>query len=122
MKTQARLVALAVVVFALAMTAFARNSNKNEGNFTIQNKVRVGSTDLQPGTYKAQWKEATDGAVKIDILQHGKTIATVDGKLKSLQEPAPYDAVITKPLGDNTSTIDEIDFGRRNQALVLGGE
>jgi hypothetical protein len=120
MKSLVRLTALATLTFALTAVAFARNSNKNEGNFTVPNTVRVGSTDLAPGQYKAQWKEESGGAVKIDILQHGKTVATVEGKLKDLQQRATYDAVITKPLSDNATTIDEIDFNNRSQALVFG--
>ena len=120
MKHFLRLTALATLTFALTAVTFARNSNKNEGTFTLPHTVRVGSTDLGPGQYKAAWKEESGGAVKVDILQHGKTVATVEGKLKDLQQRAPYDAVVTKPLGDNAVTIDEIDFSNRSQALVLG--
>ena len=114
-----RLTALATLTFALTAVTFARNSNKNEGNFTLPHAVRVGSTDLASGQYKVAWKEESGGMVKIDILQRGKTVTTVEGKLKALPEPAPYDAVITKPLRGNTTTIDEIDFSKRSQALVL---
>jgi hypothetical protein len=120
MKSLARMTALAMLSCALTTVTFAKNASKNEGNFTISKTVRVGSTDLRPGQYKAAWKEESGGAVKVDILQHGKTVATVEGKLKDLEHPAPYDAIITKPLGDNATTIDEIDFSRRNQALVFG--
>jgi hypothetical protein len=120
MKALAHLTALAMLTFTLTTVTFAKNSNKNEGNFTIPNSVRVGTTDLRPGDYKASWTEESGGAVKINILQHGKTVATVEGKLKDLQHPASNDAVIIKPLDDNTKTIDEIDFNKRNQALVFG--
>ncbi len=120
MKSIVRLAALATLAFAVTNLGFARNSNKNEGNFTLQTKTQVGSAELTPGQYKAQWTEESGGAVKVDILQHGKTVVTVEGKLKDLQQRAPYDAVVTKPLNDNLTTIDEIDFSNRTQALVLG--
>jgi hypothetical protein len=124
MKAIARLSALALLTFALTAVTFAKGTSKNEGNFTIPSTVRVGSTELHAGDYKAQWKEESAGAVKIDILQHGKTVATVEGKLKDLQKPAPYSAVVLKPLDSatngNAQTIDEIDFSNRSQALVFG--
>lgn len=120
MKALAYLTALAMLTLALTTITFARSSNKNEGNFTIPNTVRVGSTDLRPGDYKAAWTEESGGAVKINILQHGKTVATVEGKLKDLQQPSSVDAVIIKTLDNNAKTIDEIDFSRRSQALVFG--
>jgi hypothetical protein len=118
MKTLARLSALAMFALALGTLSFA--ASKNQGNFTLPATTRIGSTDLRAGQYRAEWKEETGGAVKVDILQHGKTVATAEGKLKDLPAPAPYDAVITKPLGDNAKAIDEIDFSNRKQALVLG--
>ena len=120
MKALARLTALAMLTFALTTVTIAKNTNKNEGKFTIPNTVRVGSTDLRPGDYKAAWTEESGGAVKIDILQHGKTVATVAGKLKDLEKPASFDAVIIKTLDNNAKTIDEIDFNNRSQALVFG--
>jgi hypothetical protein len=120
MKALAHLTALVLLTFALTTVTFARNTSKSEGNFTIPDSVRVGATDLAPGDYKAEWKQEDGGAVKVDILQHGKTVATVEGKLKALPQPAPYTAVITKPFSDSAKTLDEIDFGNRSQALVFG--
>jgi hypothetical protein len=120
MKALAHLAALAMLMLALTTVTFAKSNNKTEGNFTIPNTVRVGSTDLRPGDYKATWTKENGGAVKINILQHGKTVATVEGKLKDLQKPASFDAVILKTLDNNAKTIDEIDFNNRSQALVFG--
>ena len=118
MKVLACLTSLAM--FTVVLTAVAFAADKNEGKFTLTDTVRVGSTELSPGDYKAAWKEETGNAVKVDILEHGKTVATAEGKLKDLQEPAPYGAVVIKSLGNNTKGIEEIDFGKRKQALVLG--
>jgi hypothetical protein len=117
-----RLMSLTLLTLAVSTIPFAvaRNGNKNEGNFTIQDKVRIGSTELRPGDYKAEWTDAGGGAVKVTILQHGKTVATTEGTLKDLQEPAAYDSVIVIPSGDNAKIISEIEFSKRKQALVLG--
>jgi len=120
MKTFGCLTSLAALAMVLTVGALA--ANKNEGNFTLTDAVRVGSTDLQPGDYKAEWTSESGGPVKVDILQHGKVVASTEGKLKDLQVRSPYNAVITKPLSDhaNARTIDEIDFNNRKQALTIG--
>ena len=121
MKTLARLTSLATLTVALTSATFA--ASKNQGNFTLSDTARVGSTELRAGDYKAQWQEEAGGVVKVEILQNGKTVATAEGKLKDLPSPAPYSAVVTKALSENAKEIkeiDEIDFSKRNQALVFG--
>ena len=110
---------LALVTLILSLAAFAKDSHS--GNFTVSENVRVGSTMLAPGQYKAQWSGAGND-VKIEILQNGRTVASAEGTLKSLQQPSPYDAVTTKTLDDNTKQVDEIEFDHRSEALVLAGE
>jgi hypothetical protein len=120
----ARSISLAMLAFALSTVtlAAAKDINKNQGNFTVSDTVRIGSTDLQPGQYKAEWKDEGGGAVKIDIIQHGKTVVTAEGKVKNLPQPASYDAVTTQPSGSNGKAISEIEFNKRTEALVFGGE
>jgi hypothetical protein len=118
MQTVTRLATLSILTVALTTVTFA--ANKNQGNFTLAGSARVGSTELPAGDYKAQWQEESGGAVKVDFLQNGKTVASAEGKLKDLQAPSPYTAVTTKSLSDNAQEIDEIDFNNRKQALVFG--
>jgi hypothetical protein len=118
MQTLARLATLSLLTVALTTVTFA--ANKNQGNFTLAGTVRIGSTELGAGDYKAQWQAESGGAVKVEFLQNGKTVATAEGKLKDLQQPAPYTAVVTKPASDNAQQIDEIDFNKQKQALVFG--
>jgi hypothetical protein len=118
MQTLARLATLSMLTVALTTVTFA--ANKNQGTFTLADTTRVGSTELRAGDYKAQWQAESGDAVKVEFLQNGKTVATVEGKLKDLQEPAPYSAVITKSLSNNAQEIDEIDFNKQKQALVFG--
>jgi len=121
MKTLGCLISLAALAMALSTAGFA--ASKNQGKFTVTDPVRVGSTDLNAGDYKAEWTQESGNAVKIEIIQHSKVVATTEGQLKSLRKPAEYDAVTIEPLsGSNAKTIGEIDFHNRAEALELGGE
>ena len=108
-----------VIAVVLSVGAFAKDSHS--GNFTLADTVQVGSTQLAPGNYKAEW-DGPANDVKINIMRHGKTIATTEGQIKNLQQPAPYDAVAIKTLQNNTKALDEIEFNNRSEALVLAGE
>ena len=118
MKFAKYMVSFAAITLLLSLSAFARN--KNEGTFNLSETVHVGSTQLQPGEYKAEWSGQGD-AVKVDIIEHGKTVATVEGKLMDLPKRADYNSVTLKSLDNNTKTIDQIAFANRSEALQLGG-
>jgi hypothetical protein len=120
MKTLGSLVSIAALAIGMSTVSFA--AQKNEGKFTLTESATIGSTDLRPGDYKIQWQTQNGNDVKVDIIQHGKVVATTQGQLKTLQTPAPYDAVVTKDTGKSAKAIDEIDFNNRTQALVLVGE
>ncbi|HKU23926.1 MAG TPA: hypothetical protein VJQ54_00565 [Candidatus Sulfotelmatobacter sp.] len=109
----------AALALILSAASFAKDIN-NSGNFDLQQPAKVGSTVLQPGHYKAEWNGSND-AVKVNILQHGKTVATAEGHIKQLQAKSPYDAVSTRKQSDNSQKVDEIDFNNRSEALVFGG-
>ena len=115
------LASVAVMALAFSLSAFAKDKDSHSGKFTLSDTVQVGSTELAPGDYKAEWSGPAN-ALKVDIMQHGKTVATSEGQIKDLQRPAPYNAVIMKPLANDTKTIGEIDFDNRAEAIVLGGE
>ena len=111
------LVAAAALLFS--MQAFAKDA-RNTGKFELTQSAQIGSTQLQPGRYEAQWSGAND-SVKISILQHGKTVATAEGKLKTLPREADHDAVTLHTANDNTRPVDEIDFSKHSEALVFSG-
>jgi len=119
MKVVRCIASFTVIAVVLLVGAFAKDSHS--GNFTLADTVQVGSTQLAPGNYKAEW-DGPANDVKINIMKNGKTIATTEGQIKNLQQPAPYDAVAIKTLQNNTKALDEIEFNNRNEALVLGGE
>lgn len=111
--------AIAAVALWLSVGAFAGSTNS--GKFNLGQSVKVGSTLLQPGQYKAEWTGNNNKDLKVSILQHGKTVATTDGTLKTLPSKSQYNAVTIKNLPNHTSRIDEIDFNNRSEALVLKG-
>jgi hypothetical protein len=119
MKSVQYFASFAIVALALSVGAFAKDSHS--GTFTLSDTVQVGSTQLAPGNYKAEWSGPAND-VKVDIVQNGKTVATTQGKIQDLQKASPYDAVLTKTLPDNTKALDEIEFGNHTEALILGGE
>jgi hypothetical protein len=108
------------VAFALILCAGSFAKDSNSGNFVLQQAAQLGSTVLQPGHYTAEWSGPKD-AVKINILQHGKTVATAEGKLKDLPTKSPYAAVTLKNQTNNNPRVDEIDFNNRSEALVVRG-
>jgi hypothetical protein len=119
MKFAKYLSSFAIVALVLSVAAFAKDDHS--GSFTLSETAKVGSTELAPGHYKAQWTGAAND-VTVNILQDGKTVATTQGTIRNLGQPSPYDAVTTKTLQDNSKAVDEIDFNRKSGALILAGE
>jgi hypothetical protein len=110
---------LAVIALVVSGDALAKDSHS--GNFTTTEKVKVGSTVLPPGNYKAEWSGTADN-VKLEILSHGKTVASTDAAIKTLPQPSPYTAVVTTTLPDNIKQVNEIEFDHHSEALLLPGE
>lgn len=113
------LAALAAVALWLSAGAFARDTNS--GKFDLAQQAKVGSTMLQPGSYKAEWTGNNNNNLNINIVKNGKTVATAQGQLKELPSKSPYSAVTLRNLANHTSRVDEIDFNNRTEALVLRG-
>ena len=109
----------AVLALLFSLSVFAKDSHS--ANFTLSDSVQVGSTQLAPGNYKAEWSGPADN-LTVNIVSHGKTVATTRGKMRDLQKPSPYDAVIMKTAQNNTKELGELEFGKRNEALVFSGE
>jgi hypothetical protein len=119
MKSARFLALVSVATLAFSFGAFAKDTHS--GNFTVSDTVQVGSSQLAPGDYKAEWTGPAND-VQVVITQHGKTVATTQGKITTLQQPARYSAVLTKQTNDNTLQLDQIEFNNRSEALQLGGE
>jgi hypothetical protein len=114
MKLSRYVASFAVLALAFSISAFAKSINS--GSFDLGDTARVGSTQLSPGHYKAEWSGPANN-LQITILQNGKQVATTQGAIKDLSQRAPYDEVTVKTLDNNTKKIDEIEFNHRAQAL-----
>jgi len=108
---------LSVSAFVLSVGAFAKTT-KDAGSFDLTQKARIGSTELPPGHYKAEWN-GNSGNTQISILRDHQTVATVEGRVKVLPQASPYDAVTLRTSADHTKSVEEIDFNNRKDALVI---
>jgi hypothetical protein len=80
--------------------------------------VQIGGTKLKPGNYTVEW-QGTGPAVQVSFQQHGKTVVTASGTLKTNDDQVRQDAIVTEATGAGTSNLKEIDFGHEKEALVL---
>lgn len=72
-----RFLSCALVLAALSIPAFAA---KNSQSITLTDSVKVGSTQLAPGSYKVTWTGAAPN-VQLTITARGITPVTVPAKL-----------------------------------------
>ncbi len=120
MRFARQLASVVALAFLLSTMALARR-DKQQASFDLSEAVQVGSTQLQPGHYKAEWKPENANNVQVDIMEHNKTVATAQGQLKDLKKPADADAVTTKAISSNKNKLVEIDFRGHKEAIVFGG-
>lgn len=106
-----------VAAVVLSIGTFAKDKNSNEGKFTLTNSAQIGSTQLKPGDYKAEW-EGAGSDVQVKILQGKNVVATTSAKLVDKQGAS--DSVTLGGADSNMKTVDEIDFAHARKALVFG--
>jgi len=105
-----------LLAMALLSPFCALARDKNQHPVDIPDAVQVGSTRLNPGSYKVEW-QGTGPLVQVSFLLDGKTVATASGTLKMNDNEATNDAIV---MNADTKTLEEIDFGRQKEALVFG--
>ncbi len=96
---------------------FARD--KNLHSIDIRDTVRVGSAQLEPGSYKVEW-QGTGPTVQVHFLKDRKTVATAPATLQTNDKQVIQDGVVVS--GNSTGTtkaLEEIDFSRQKEALVF---
>lgn len=107
--------ALLCMFALLSLGAFARD--KNQRSVEILDSVQVGSTQLQPGTYKIEW-QGTGPEVQVNFVRNGKTVATAPGTLKTNDTNVVQDDIVTATNGD-TKTLKEIDFHHNKESVTF---
>jgi hypothetical protein len=108
---------LAVVASGLTLSAFAKD--KNEAKFTLSDTAVLGSTQLKPGDYKAQW-DGTGPDVQVKILKGKEVVASAPAKLIDKKNASGTNAV-TFGTGNGARSLDEVDFNSGKQSLVFSG-
>jgi hypothetical protein len=83
--------ALIVALFSIPALAI-----KNSENVTLPGAVKVGSTQLPAGEYKASWT-GTGSSVQVTLTRNGKTVVTVPAKL--VEEKHGLNGVTTSTQG-----------------------
>ena len=117
MKQMKYIAFLCALALMLSVGAFARD--KNQRSVEISDPVQVGSTQLQPGTYKVEW-QGSGPQVQVNFLQNGKTVATVPGTLKTNDAEINHDEIVTATTNANTKTLKEIDFHHNKESVTFG--
>jgi hypothetical protein len=107
-------------MFTLLIPASGFARTKDQGTMMLMQAAEIGSTQLQPGTYKVEWS-GTGPTVHVNILHHRNVVASTTAELKTDDSAVSQDAVVIKPAANNSSEeqIAEIDFGKHKQALVI---
>ena len=112
MKCSKWFVVLAAICVLLPFSAFAKQKDKDTGNFTLYQTTQVGDKQLAPGDYKAEWS-GTGSTLQVNILKDKQVVATTQAKLVSGNS---QDEVT---VNDSTKKLEQINFGRMRQTLVL---
>jgi hypothetical protein len=84
----------------------------------IPSAVQIGTTHLKAGDYKVAW-QGTGPVVQVTFQQNGKTVATLPATLKTNDDQARQDAIMTEETSADATTLKEIDFGHQREALVF---
>jgi hypothetical protein len=118
MKSVKYLALLSTFALLFSLSAFARD--KNQHSVDIPDTLQVGSTQLQPGTYKVEW-QGTGPSVQVTFLQNGKAVATVPGTLTSNKDQPAQNDIVTDTTSSNTKTLAKIDIGHDTLAFEQSG-
>lgn len=95
-------------VLALATPIFARSVSQP---LDLDQPATIGSTTLRPGHYDVQ---ADLNSYQVRITQNRKLVATVEGKIVTLAQKAPYGSVIF-----DGRRIHEIQFSGKSEAIEI---
>jgi len=104
-----------LLLFMLPLASFAAANSKE---ITFDRTIKVGTTELAPGTYKVAWK-GTGAAAEVDFWQNKKVVASTTAKVENNR--SGYDsAVQVRNVNSDSAILQEIDF--KNTQLVFSSE
>lgn len=102
------LVLAAIVAFAAPV--FARGMSQP---LEVNQPTEIGGVTLQPGTYKVM-ADPSSNQVLVKRAKDGKLMATVEGKIITLNHKAVYGAIVM-----NGQRIHEIEFAGKTEAIEI---
>ena len=108
MRFQAKHYLACLAVLALTMPVWARTY---KASLALTNNTTIGSAQLKPGSYDLT---ADDTKKELNILQHGKIIATVQGEWVKIPQKAQAPSVDT-----DHDKITQVQFSESDQAFQL---
>ena len=117
MKYVKHLALLSTLTLLLPLSLWARD--KNQHSMNLSDSVQIGATQLTPGSYKVEWREAGP-EVQVTFVREGKTVATASGTLKMNDDQVIHDDIVIQTTSDHRKVLKEIDFGRQKEALIFG--
>lgn len=93
-------------------------ATKTSRNVNIGDAVVVGTTHLNPGSYKVEW-EGMGPAVNVNFLHNGKIVATAPATLHANDTQVTQNDVVLDKTSSNGERLQEIDFLHQKEALVF---
>jgi len=118
MKTK-YLLCLTVLSTVFLLFPLAAGARESLHSVHIDSALQVGGSQLKLGNYRVEWQGAAP-VVQVSFQQNGKTRLTVPATLKTADNEAMHDAVMTDKASTDILTLKEIDFGRQRESLVFG--
>jgi hypothetical protein len=106
---------IAAMAFFVPALAFA--APKNSASLQLDQRVKIGGTQLAPGQYKLIWEGSGQDAT-VSFIEGKKTVAIAAAKLVS--NPTNEVAIEISTAADNTQVLDAIDL--KNITLQFGND
>jgi len=119
MKLHRSLRALVVLTVVLMLTSSVFAGQRSvyfmKGTF-------LGETNLPEGQYELTWKKDRDSDLyRVQIRVGTRVVASAAGRFVERGQRMPGNAVVTKPNGNGTRDIREIQFRGKSAVLVIDG-
>ena len=110
-----RSLALFLVLLMLPAASFAASNSKE---ITFDKTTKVGTTELEPGTYKVVWN-GTGQTVDVSFSKNKKVVASTTAKVESNQSGYDF-AVLVRKVNPDSAILQKIDV--KSTELVFSTE
>jgi len=104
-----------VTMLVLGSSLYAKDSQ----TMTLSSPAMLGSTKVEPGSYKVTWQTAGSDST-VTFKQGKKVVVTAPGKWVKRDAKYSNDGVVYSDNPDGSRSIQEIRFAGSDQVLVFG--